>query len=300
VSVAALVALEYRRLMEAAAWCRAGLATATDERGVLTLLALRAALLSFLGDDRQSLALCRGVWAALELPAPGEGGDEDRTAVWADPVWVAALVAFHAGWAEASAGNQGSASVWLSRLGELTDRIPVEEGIARQHYLGCWIAERRGDFAAARQYVLGLRDLVTYPEALWQANVHNNLAVLDLRLGERAAAQARFTGHVEEIIGTGDPLLVLTAIETLAEAILPEHPLLCARAMSAVARERVAEGIPHYTEGADEVAQIIERARSSVEPDAWDAAWARGEGEDVTALFREMAALPSTDSGQEA
>ncbi len=78
---------------------------------------------------------------------------------------------------------------------------------------------------------------------------------------------------------------------TFAEAIAPEHPLVCARVFAAVAVLRETEGMPAEAYLEVEAERILGEAKARCSAEEWEKARALGRQEAVADLFREMAAL---------
>jgi len=245
--VAALLALGAAFAVQFAAadvWAHRGLDVAgvEDGEGRAALTRQLGRLAYFNGHNEEALRVCSEVWGQLEQVLARPVSSTLPSWVRADD--VAAGAANRAGWVSSDLERFELAEQWLERLRGLEGRLT---GISATYSSGLAyaIADRRGHLDQARQ-LLEENQWIRMSQGLTDIGLYqNDLADLDLLQGRCAAAQRRLAEHAEAVIEEGDPRVTLTACETMAAAMGPKHPLLCARVSGCASITRLVEGIPN-------------------------------------------------------
>lgn len=296
IALAAVAMQGIGRFVDCLSWVRVGLARAAGDGphvagDDLVLRALGADVSRLSGDLSQAASWAREAWAGYESlrDAPSPPLPE-----WMSPTAAAARAAMVAGVTALfgrPADNPEPAHAWLARLGTvaLSDDTPLVSLFLGE--LGYTIADSSGDLSGARDHLVEMVDLLTHLG--WERHeFENNLADVDLQLGRRAAAQRRLSDAAAEFVAMPRMFVVLIAAETMAAAVGPEHPLMCARVYGCTSVTRVVEALANDAYGDAEDERVLAEIRPLVDEESWDRAWEQGRGESVIDLFLEMAALP--------
>ena len=267
----------------AISWCRSALAQADTGDDPAGTFAVQVALAEELGDSgRPELAL--GVVAEAE-PRAGLVDHARPLPEWADPTDQLADLLCTTAWAHTELDDIDAAGLAIAELQELDPqsvRARRNRHMAQYYYL-----HRNGRFDEARPHLEQQAALNADP-----VTVANNLADLDLQLGNRQAGQRRLAQTAAAACAQADPRTILIFAATFGATIGQAHPLLCARVYGSYERARVIEALPDSPAGVEEDERVLSEIRPLVSPEEWAAAWAQGATENLPDLILEMAALP--------
>jgi hypothetical protein len=197
---------------------------------------------------------------------------------------------------EVDTGNLGAAGVLQQQLKEMSDDGPLLHR-AMAHEAAHFLAYYEGDFEEAlRTLEDERRVLVEMGDVHELLVVTNNIAGVEVRLGQPEAAAKRMAESAEEFIELGDIDLLTAAIETLGGALGHIDGLWCARAFGCARPIREELGLLRGEADERVLDTELAQVRASVAPSNWDKAFAQGQGRDPVEMMRELAAATRAET----
>ena len=278
-------AFYFDRLADARAWAESGLADVDDQPGRAALLCQSGVVAALTEQHDLATRDLDEALAAAEI-AIAEGADLPR---WVDPRRTAFRAARELTCLHLDREDFEQARRGCDQAARFVGDDP--EVVAMMHELRFLVSAFSGDHEQARSHLSRQREVIDAAGLHQTLSVWtNNMADMELHLGELEAARRRLAESCETVLASGDVSAIRYFLGTFAAAIGPIAPELAAQARGCVLSLQSREGL-----GISQAEEQWSLAELTVPmqllgSERWAAEVAIGARTDVAQVLRSMAA----------